>query len=118
MGVAILLVIQFLLAYGICLVLSSLNLFFRDLERLTVIFTTLLFYFTPVLYPETMIPEKYKSFLNLNPLALLIISWRNLFLNGTLEIAHLTISFIYAIFVFALGYIVYKKLSWKFAEVL
>jgi len=117
-GVPILLVIQFLITYGICLIVSSTNLFFRDLERLTVILTTLLFYFTPVIYPETMIPEKYKSFLNFNPLAPLMVNWRNLFLNGTLDLTQLTISLIYAIFAFAFGYIVYKKLSWKFAEVL
>ncbi|MBM4330468.1 MAG: ABC transporter permease [Deltaproteobacteria bacterium] len=117
-GIPVLLIIQFLMTYGISLIVSSTNLFFRDLERLTIIFTTLLFYFTPVIYPETMIPEKYKQFINLNPLSPLMVNWRNLFLSGTLELSYLTISLGYALLSFAIGYLVYRKLSWKFAEVL
>jgi lipopolysaccharide transport system permease protein len=118
-GIPALLAIQFLMTYGFCLIVSSTNLFFRDLERLTVIFTTLLFYFTPIIYPETMIPEMYKNLvINLNPLSPLMVSWRKLFLTGTLEPLYLAIGLIYATLTFAFGYLVYKKLSWKFAEVL
>ena len=117
-GIPVLLIIQFLMTYGICLMISSTNLFFRDLERLTIIFTTMLFYFTPVIYPEKMIPVKYKPLINLNPLAPLMISWRELFLNGTLSPLYLAVSFGYAILAFILGFLIYRKLSWKFAEVL
>jgi lipopolysaccharide transport system permease protein len=117
-GIPFLLGIQFLMTYGISLIVSSINLFFRDLERLTAIFTILLFYFTPIIYPETMIPEKYKSLINLNPLAPLMISWRNLFLKGQLESTSLLICLSYSIFAFMIGFLIYRKLSWKFAEVL
>ena len=94
-------------------------LFFRDLERLTVILTTLVFWFTPIIYPETMIPERYmKLILFFNPLSPLMISWRKLFLDGSLDLALVTVSFTYSLVVFMLGYLIYKKLSWKFAEVL
>lgn len=117
-GIPILLVIQFIMIYGISLLISSINLFFRDIERLTVLFTTFLFYFTPVIYSETMVPERYRHLINLNPLSPLMVSWRNLFLNGVLEPAYLLSSFTYSLSVFLIGYLVYKKLSWKFAEVL
>jgi lipopolysaccharide transport system permease protein len=117
-GIPILLVMQFLITYGISLLVSSANLFFRDLERLSIIFTTLLFYFTPIIYPEEMIPREYRPLMNLNPLSALMLSWRNLFLSGTLELSYLTISLGYAMLSFVVGYLVYKKLSWKFAEVL
>ena len=117
-GIPFLLGIQFLLTYGISLLVSSINLFFRDLERLIIIFTTLLFYFTPIIYPETMIPEKYKNLLILNPIAPLMISWRNLFLSGTLNPASLMVCLAYSMLAFMIGYLVYRKLSRKFAEVL
>jgi len=117
-GIPILLVIQFLMTYGISLIISSANLFFRDLERISFIFTTLLFYLTPIIYPEEMIPGNYKSLMNLNPVSALMISWRNLFLSGTLELSYLAIALGYAMLSFGVGYLVYKKLSWKFAEVL
>jgi lipopolysaccharide transport system permease protein len=118
-GIPLLLIIQLVMTYGLSLLISSINLFIRDLERLTSICMTLLFYFTPVIYPETMIPERYKTLvLFLNPLSSLMVSWRNLFLNGTLELSLVAASFTYSIFILVLGYLVYAKLSWKFAEVL
>lgn len=117
-GVPCLLVLQFMITYGGSLILSSANLFFRDLERLTFIFTTLLFYFTPVLYPETMVPERYRIYMELNPLAPLMISWRNLFMDGTLNPTYLAISLLYSILILGAGLLVYRSLSWRFAEVL
>ncbi|MDI6889827.1 MAG: ABC transporter permease [Thermodesulfovibrionales bacterium] len=117
-GIPALLAIQFLMTYGFCLTVSSTNLFFRDLERLAVIFTTLMFYFTPIIYPESMIPERYKYLVNINPLTPLMVSWRNLFLNGILDPLSLIISLTYSIFAFMIGYLIYRRLSWKFAEVL
>jgi len=118
-GIPLLLIIQLLMTYGLSLTIASINLFVRDLERLTGIFMTLLFYFTPIIYPETMIPEKYKSLvLFLNPLSSLMVSWRNLFLIGTLEFSLVAASFAYSLFALMLGYAVYTRLSWRFAEVL
>jgi len=117
-GITILLFIQFFITYGLSLIVASTNLFFRDLERLTILFTTLLFYFTPIIYSEHMIPNHYKPLIYLNPLASLMISWRNLFMGGILNVTEICLAFIYAIIIFFLGHIVYKSLSWRFAEIL
>jgi lipopolysaccharide transport system permease protein len=117
-GIPLLLVIQCVFAYGVSLAISSLNLFFRDLERLAVIFITLSFYMTPIIYPVSMFPEKYRPLLNLNPFAPLIISWRRLLLEGVLDFNSIGLSIIYSIIFLLFGQLLYKKLSWKFAEVL
>ena len=117
-GIPILLFIQFQMTYGISLIISSINLFFRDLEKLVIIFMTFIFYFTPIIYPESMVPEKYKYLINLNPIAPLMISWRKLFLDGSLDTNALLISFIYSSIALLFGYQVYKRLSHKFAEVI
>ena len=117
-GIPFLLSIQLLMVYGLSLMVSSINLFFRDMEKLVGILITLVFYFTPIIYPEKMIPERLQYLINFNPLAPLMISWRNMFLNGTVEPVYLTVSSLFAIVAFAAGFTVYRKLSWKFAEVL
>jgi lipopolysaccharide transport system permease protein len=117
-GIPVLLIIQFIMAYGIALAISSINLFFRDLERLTALGVTLLFYFTPIFYPETMIPVKYQQLINFNPLTPLIISWRNLFLHNQLDGMYLAISLGYGLVFLGIGFWIYRKLAWKFAEVL
>lgn len=117
-GIPFLVIGQFCIIYGICLMISTLNLFFRDLERLTVIFINILFYATPVFYSENMIPERYSFILKLNPMAPFLINWRALFLEGTLKLDYLILSLFYGLFFLVLGLLIYKKLSWRFAEVL
>lgn len=117
-GIPILMIIQLTFTYGLCLIISSINLFFRDMERLILILTTLLFYFTPIFYPENMIPTAYQSMIKFNPLACLIINWRSLFLNGIVDLNYLLISLVYALMSLFLGFILFRKLSVKFAEVL
>lgn len=117
-GIPLLILIQLILTYGLCLIISSINLFFRDMERLVILFTTLLFYFTPIIYPETMIPQSYQSLLKFNPLACLMINWRMLFLNGTLNIEYLILGLLYALLFLTIGYLIFRKLSYRFAEVL
>jgi lipopolysaccharide transport system permease protein len=116
-GIPLLLFIQFLMTYGLCLIVSSANLFFRDIARFTDIFMTLLFYFTPIIYPETMIPKDY-YWVYFTPASGLMISWRNLFLKGSLEPTVLAISFGYSLLSLVAGFMVFRRLSRRFAEVL
>ncbi|MFN3813109.1 MAG: ABC transporter permease [Aquificaceae bacterium] len=113
-----LLLVQFLMTYGLALFLSSIHLFFRDTDRLVGIILTLLFYFTPVVYSENMIPESYRALLYLNPLALLMVNWRNLFLKGFIDLSYFLSSLAYSILIFFIGYVTFRRLSWRFAEVL
>ncbi|HEY9647306.1 MAG TPA: ABC transporter permease [Chroococcidiopsis sp.] len=117
-GFPMLLVIQLIMVFGVSLFLASINVFVRDLERLSSILMTFVFYFTPIIYPLDLVPHRYKFLLAANPVAPLIICWRELILKGKLDWAYLGISALYAVLFFALGYYVYRKLSPKFAEAL
>ncbi len=46
----LLLLVQFLLIYGVSLTLATYNVYLRDLERLTVIFTMALFFLSPIIF--------------------------------------------------------------------
>jgi lipopolysaccharide transport system permease protein len=117
-GIPILLAIHLTMSLGLALVFATLNLFLRDIERLVGILVHFTFYLTPILYSEDLIPPEYKNYIYLNPAAPLIISWRQLFLEGTIIPMYLLASFGYALVFFGIGYLVYSKLSWKFAEVI
>jgi lipopolysaccharide transport system permease protein len=117
-GLPILLTLQFLLTYGLSLAVASLNLFFRDMERLVALFIMMAFYATPVLYQTSMVPEAYRWMLIVNPLAPLITGWRNLLLDGTLDGSSLAVGFLFASALFLGGNGIYRKLSGRFAEVL
>lgn len=117
-GIPLLMLVQFMLTCGLALAVASVNLFFRDLERIAVITVSMLFYFTPVIYSLDMVPPQYRALVNLNPLAPLMASWRSLFMYGTLDAGLVALSAVYAAAALAGGYLVYRKLVWKFAEVL
>ncbi|NEQ27788.1 MAG: ABC transporter permease, partial [Microcoleus sp. SIO2G3] len=76
------------------------------------------FYLTPIVYTEQMIPHEYKHLIYFSPFAPLMINWRRMFLDGTLDYSYLIASFIYGLFFVAIGQWVYNKLSWKFGEVI
>ncbi|WNZ24403.1 ABC transporter permease [Leptolyngbya sp. NK1-12] len=117
-GIPLWLVVHFFMVYGIALGLASINLFFRDLERLMSIVLNFAFYLTPVLYPLDLIPEHVRHYMFLNPAAPLIAGWRELLLDGRVEWLFLAVSAGYAALFFAIGMVIYRRLSWKFAEVL
>lgn len=117
-GLPVLLAIQLLITYGFSLMLSSVNLFFRDMERLVSILIAFIFYFTPVVYNADMVPARFRHLIELNPLAPIMMSWRDLFLEGRLDLRYILIGFAYAFLFYLLGLAIYKKLSCKFAEIL
>jgi ABC-2 type transport system permease protein len=53
---------------GIILLLSSLNVFFRDIGIMWGTIQPALFYMTPIAYPEAMIPEKFRLVIKCNPI--------------------------------------------------
>ncbi|MCU6709194.1 ABC transporter permease [Paenibacillus sp. J5C_2022] len=58
----------FAICSGIGLILSTINVFFRDIKHFYTIILTMLMYATPIFYPEEIIPEKYKFLIELNPM--------------------------------------------------
>ncbi len=116
-GIPILVTAQFLLTYGVAMAIASLNLFFRDLERLTGILLMFLLFLTPIFYSESMVPANYRVILYINPIAPLILGWRELFLSGHLNWSDAATACVYGVVALTIGLLVYFRLSWKFAEV-
>ena len=101
---------------GLALFFATCNLFLRDIERLVTLLFTLWFYVTPVLFPADMIPDKFRWVIYANPLAPLIIAWRQVLLEGTLPLDLAGIALIWGVAFLLLGYRVYRTLHWRFAE--
>jgi lipopolysaccharide transport system permease protein len=115
-GVPLLVAVQLLFTYALCLLVATLNVFFRDLERLTAIFTMILFYLTPIFYPATMIPAGFRWAFYLNPVAAIITAWRGLFLEGTVDLPCYGLALGFALAAFAVAQAVYGALEWRLAE--
>lgn len=66
-----------LLAVGIGGILATLNVFVRDISQVTPVFLQALFWFTPIVYMPSIIPEAYRHYLAYNPLNPLIQGFQN-----------------------------------------
>lgn len=109
---------QIIITFGLALLFSTLNLFFRDLERFIGLGILLMFYCTPILYGADMIPANFSWMVDYNPLASMILSWRDLFMKGSIEYDHIAFLYSSGIFVLLAGMWTYNKLKYRFAEIL
>ena len=75
--------IYFVFIFSATIILSTLYVFFRDLGHIIDPIMSLLFYGTPIIYSPEMIPERYRSILELNPFFHFITYFRGIFLYGT-----------------------------------
>lgn len=73
----------FLFCVGMSLILSSLMVFFRDVQFLWGIVSLLWMYATPMFYPESIIPERFRFILGVNPMYHYISFFRNILLEYT-----------------------------------
>ena len=111
---------QTILNLGLSLIVSSINVFFRDLEYLVSVGLMAMYFLTPVMYNITILPEKYQKILMfLNPMVGYIILYRNIMYYGIMSRPLLLIyTLVYSVVVLFIGYFIFQKLQRKFAEIL
>ena len=111
------LLIQYILLLGISFIVSSITVYFRDLQHFIGIALQLLFYATPILYEATLLPERIRWVLYLNPLTHLIETYRDLFMYHTLpSLTSVGYLIFITLIVLFIGYAIFKKLEKGFAE--
>lgn len=80
----ILIAVQFVIMYGLALMLSTLNVHYRDVQHLLGSIFSLLFFLCPIIYPAKVVPDRFRFTMDLNPFAQLIESYHNIIINGEL----------------------------------
>ena len=113
----ILLVIQFILLLGISLFVSSITVYFRDLQHFIGVLLQLFFYATPIVYSIDAIPENFTWIFKFNPMTYIIEGYRDIFYYQTIpEMGSLLKVLVIGILVCITGYLLFNKLQKKFAE--
>jgi len=107
----------FILVLGISFFLSALYPKFRDLSHIWNFLLLIGFWITPIIYSETMVPEKYLKYYMLNPMARLINEARDILIYSYMPLPkQLLITLIICILIFVLGFLFFRKRSLYFAE--
>lgn len=102
---------QVLMLFGISMITSIWGVYFKDLRNLMQFFTRSLLFLSPILYSLDRIPEKYHNiYLIFNPLAPLVLSYRNIFLlNSPPSLKYITILLIESMLIFGLGILCFTR---------
>jgi len=116
--------IELMLALGIALVVSAINVFYRDVSVLMEVGITAWFFLTPIFYQLERIPHSI-SFLGidvwrwvymLNPMAAIITDYRYVLLYGLPPIRHTLFALGESALALAIGYWLFRALSPRFSE--
>jgi lipopolysaccharide transport system permease protein len=110
-------ILYFLIVYGISLALASLYVYFRDLNQIWDLILQIGFYAAPIIYPLSLVPEKYMFYYMLSPITRLMIMYRDVLLYGTVpHISDFIVVIFFGLICFAFGSLIFSKLSPRFAE--
>lgn len=108
-----------LFSAGISFFVASLGVYLRDMQQIVGIITQILFFMTPIFYPITIVPEKLRWILQLNPLSGIVEQTRQLFLYGQVpDLLYSVVSLLVSGIVFQLGLAWFMKTKKGFADVL
>lgn len=125
--VIVIIVMQYCLCMGLSLLVSSLNVYFKDTEHIVGVGLSVWFFVTPIIYPLTLIPAQYMKFYILNPMVSVIMGYRYFLLGQKIDFVSLgltktqflvsgSISVAFCFLTLILGYVVFSKLEPYFAD--
>jgi ABC-type polysaccharide/polyol phosphate export permease len=123
----VIIAIQLCLITGIALVLSTLNVFYRDTRAIMDVVMMAWFFLTPIIYPIDILPHSRQIFgitldihrwtRILNPMASLVAAYRDVLYYGRLVgLDFLARTAITSLVVLVIGYAVFFKFSSRFGE--
>jgi lipopolysaccharide transport system permease protein len=108
-----------LTSIGFGLWFSAMNVKYRDIQYIIPFFIQLLLFITPVIYPTSIVTEKYRFVLYLNPMSGIIDAHRVCILgNKPMDMKLLGISMGISAVVFISGLYYFKRMERNFADII
>ena len=105
-------------ATGLGLFIGTLNVFMRDVGQVIPIVLQFWFWFTPIVYPVTIIPTHLKQFLVLNPIVPLVEGYQNVLVYGKAPPQGLVEVAIVSAVLLAISMLVFRRASSEMVDVL
>ena len=113
----LLLVMMGLLGLGLGIIISSLTTKYRDLSFLVSFGVTLLMYATPVIYPLSSIPSRFKLIIELNPMTSIIETFRYAYLgSGNFDAGNLLYTAIFTAATLVIGALLFNRVEKTFMD--
>lgn len=115
-----LLMVQLVFTLAVTLILSAVNVSYRDVRHALPLVTQIWLYATPVIYPLSVVPEAIRgSYLALNPMASVVDGYRRVLVAGKApDLAALGVSAFASSLLLLVGYSYFKRAERSFADVI
>jgi len=113
-----LMILVALASLGVGMILAALNVSYRDFRYVIPFLVQFWLFATPVIYPASLVPNKWRWLINLNPMAGLITGIRSSLLNLPVSWPDMVISGTIGIGLFVIGIFYFKKMERRFADII
>ena len=114
----LIILLQVLVIFGFALIIACASVYFRDIPQLVQVGTTLLFFLTPIFYPISFIPGKWHYIFQLNPMAVIITFYHDIFYYNDLpSFRSVSLMFAAALIFAVLSLMVFNRYKKVFAEI-
>ena len=111
--------LQLIATFGFAWLVASLGVFVRDIVQGITLMLMAWMYLTPIIYPESLVPDRYRTAVNLNPFTPLVRNYRRVILDGyPPDWRGLAYFSVFALFSFLLGYWWFARTRKNFADVI
>jgi lipopolysaccharide transport system permease protein len=107
-----------LAAAGVGSLLSALTVAYRDFQYVVPFMVQLWMFVTPVIYPPSIVPVRWRWLLSLNPMSGLIDGFRSSFLARPLDWPSITLSLLVAALLFLAGTAYFRRVEHRFADII
>jgi lipopolysaccharide transport system permease protein len=111
-------VAAFLSAGGAGLILSALNVSFRDVKYAVPFLVQMGIFVTPVIYPVRYIPPKWQILFGLNPMAGVVLGFRHALLGAPVNWNVMAASLTMSVLIFVVGLICFRRMERRFADII
>jgi homopolymeric O-antigen transport system permease protein len=112
------LALAFLCTSGLGFLFSALNVRFRDVKYAVPYLVQMGLFLTPVIYPPTLIPERYRFVLALNPMAGIVGGVRYALLGTPIPMQSVALACLMSLLLFAGGLMAFRRMEMYFADVI
>jgi len=106
-----------LASMGVGMWLAALNVQYRDIQHATPFLIQLWMYATPIVYPASVVPAKYRIIFAINPLTGIIEAYRAAVLGRPIDFAGLAVSTLVILLVLVWGARQFRRMERQFADI-
>ena len=115
----VVMIIEYILALGITMILSAVDVYFRDLEHVMGIIAMAWMFMTPIMYDLSQVPQNLMLLFRMNPMTNIVTAYRDILYAGRVpELTKLAVLLGISMVLLWIGFLMFGRLKRRFSEVM